>query len=554
VSESRAGPIDPASGPSFALRGRIAQMTTTDAVIDDGVIYVGAGSIATVAEANAPPPPGFEQLDPLDTQGTIYPGLIDLHDHLSYNALQLWDVPKRYTNRDQWSAPSNPDYRKLVTGPMKVLAHTPAYVPAIVRYVEAKCLVAGTTTAQGIALSSYAGIQHFYRGIVRNVEQTDDPDLPEAGTHIADVVAKDRAKFLKRLKQFECLLLHLSEGTDDAARNHFLALQSANGDWAVWQSLAAIHCAALSAQDFDVLAHAKASMVWSPLSNLLLYGQTADIKAAAASGLTIALGPDWSPSGSKNLLGELKIARLAADAAKAKLTDFDLLSLATRNPARILHWDHELGTIEAGKRADLLVVAGTNGDAHSHLLTRSEHDVELVVINGFPRYGASQPMRRLLGDAASEAEAATIAGRQRLLDLRQPTADPDTGKLTLKAATSLLEDALSRLPELAKSLATRPALDLLEPTPGEAAPRFLVLDHDDLAGEDLRPHLPDRHGDFTAEPSPEIALAPSTPLADLLEPLTLDPLTAHDDSRLVTLLAKERNLPKEIAAAIPDLY
>jgi hypothetical protein len=75
-----------------------------------------------------------------------------------------------------------------------------------------------------------------------------------------------------------------------------------------------------------------------------------------------------------------------------------------------------------------------------------------------------------------------------------------------------------------------------------------------LAGEDLRPHLPDRHGDFTAEPSPEIALAPSTPLADLLEPLTLDPLTAHDDSRLVTLLAKERNLPKEIAAAIPDLY
>ena len=98
---------------------------------------------------------------------------------------------------------------------MKVLAHTPEYVPAIVRYVEAKCLVAGTTTSQGIALSSYAGIQRFYRGIVRNVEQTDEDDLPEAATHIADVVAKDRAKFLKRLESLDCLLLHLSEGTDD---------------------------------------------------------------------------------------------------------------------------------------------------------------------------------------------------------------------------------------------------------------------------------------------------------------------------------------------------
>ena len=87
-------------------------------------------------------------------------------------------------------------YRKLITGPMKVLAHTPAYVPAIVRYVEAKCLVAGTTTSQGIALLSSAGIQHFYRGSVRNVEQTDDAKLPAAATHIADVVAKDRRSFV----------------------------------------------------------------------------------------------------------------------------------------------------------------------------------------------------------------------------------------------------------------------------------------------------------------------------------------------------------------------
>ena len=43
----------------------------------------------------------------------------------------------------------------------------------------------------------------------------------------------------------------------------------------------------------------------------LLYGKTADIAAAKAAGVRLGIGSDWSPSGSKNLLGELKVARLA---------------------------------------------------------------------------------------------------------------------------------------------------------------------------------------------------------------------------------------------------
>ena len=42
-------------------------------------------------------------------------------------------------------------------------------------------------------------------------------------------------------------------------------------------------------------------MIWSPLSNLLLYGATVNIKAAVGRGRPLGLGPDWSPSGSKNL-------------------------------------------------------------------------------------------------------------------------------------------------------------------------------------------------------------------------------------------------------------
>jgi len=541
VSEVFGAPIDPLAGPAFAVRGRVVTMDDGKHVLDPGVIYVKAGAIEAVQEAAEPPPAGFEDVTLVDTKGTIYPGLIDLHDHLSYNALQLWDVPKKFTNRDQWA--QGDTYRKLVTGPMKVLAHTPKYVPAIVRYVELKCLVGGTTTSQGIALSSYAGIQRFYKGIVRNVEQTDEDDLPEAATHIADVAAKDRDKFLKRLKSLTCQLLHLSEGTDDAARAHFLALQGPDGDWALWESLAGIHCVALQKQDFEVLAKAKASMVWSPLSNLLLYGQTADVKHAKAAKIPIALGPDWSPSGSKNLLGELKVARLVDSLDGASLSDYDLIALATRNPAKILRWDKSLGTIESGKRADLLIVTGDTGDPHAHLFSCGEHEVELVVVNGVPRYGASRLMRKLLGEAADTGETGSAGGRARLFYLEQATGDPDVGKLTLQEATDLLTDGLKRLPELAKDMVEHPTID--------PDATFLVLDHEEQDGLDQRPHLPGPGGEPTAELN---GAARATPLQDLLVPLTLDPLTVVDDANFVDTLAKEQNLPKEVADHVPDLF
>jgi len=541
VSDVFGAPIDPLDGPAFAVRGRVVTMDDGKHVVDEGAVYVKGGTIEAVQKVADPAPAGFEDVTIIDTKGTIYPGLIDLHDHLSYNALQLWDVPKRYTNRDQWA--QGDTYRKLITGPMKVLAHTPKYVPVIVRYVECKCLVGGTTTTQGIALSSYAGIQRFYKGIVRNVEQTDEDDLPEASSHIADVEAKDRNKFLKRLESGKRLLLHLSEGTDDRAREHFLALQGSNGDWAVKDSLAGIHCVALQKQDFEVLHKGGASMVWSPLSNLLLYGQTADIKHAKAAGITIALGPDWSPSGSKNLLGELKVARLVDSLDGASLSDYDLIALATRNPAKFLRWDKALGTVEAGKRADLLVVSGATGDAHSHLFSCGEHDVELVIVNGVPRYGASRLMRKLLGEAADQGEAGSTAGRARLFYLEQASGDPAVGKLTLEAATNLLSDGLKRLPELAKDMVEHPTLD--------PDATILVLDHEEHEDFDLRPHLPGPNGRPTAELD---GADRTTPLPDLLEPLTLDPLTVADDDRFVETLTKEQNLPKEVADHVPDLF
>jgi cytosine/adenosine deaminase-related metal-dependent hydrolase len=304
-------PIDPLTGPKLALRGQIVTMDDAFSIVRRGTVYVDRGGIVAVQDAGRPAPAGFETTRVVDVRGTIYPGLIELHNHLAYNVLGLWQVPRQFKNRGQWGGTA--EYQKLVTGPMKVLGLTESVMPSLVRYVECKCLVAGVTTSQGIELFSNAGARRYYRGIIRNVEQTDEADLPEAVTRIADVDARSPERFLARLQKQSCLLLHLSEGIDQTARKHFRALQLANGEWAITPALAGIHCAGLLPEDFRVFGQRNASMVWSPMSNLLLYGATSRVKSAREHGVRIGIGSDWAVSGSKNLLGELKVARLASD-------------------------------------------------------------------------------------------------------------------------------------------------------------------------------------------------------------------------------------------------
>jgi 5-methylthioadenosine/S-adenosylhomocysteine deaminase len=539
--------IDPLEGPKLALAGRIVVMDEAFTVIPRGVVYIEKGGIVAALDAAAPRPPGFETVPIVDSRGTLFPGLMELHNHLSYNALQLWAVPKRYTNRDQWSGTD--EYRKLISGPMQVVGKTPELLPALIRYVEGKSLLGGVTTSQGIQLFSNAGIRRFYRGIVRNVEQTDQVELPEAATRVADIEARDANLFLDRLLKQTCFLLHLSEGIDEAARRHFLALQISDQEWAISKQLAGIHSAALTQADFDVLAQRQGAMVWSPLSNLLLYGDTAKIKAAKAAGVRIGIGSDWSPSGSKNLLGELKVARLVSQAQGGVFSDREIISMATRVAASILQWSRALGTLEAGKRADILVIEGKAGDPYAALLEAQETAIRLVMINGVARYGMPVLMQRL----GAPGDSVRIGGRARKVYLQQATVDPVVAAISLGDARDMLKDAFRRLPELARKLEQAPAAPPRALGRPEPLVWSLALDELGETGVDLRPRLPLRgRREFTGPK--RLASRAAAPLSTILEPLDLDPITVADDARFLDQIGTERNLPEFIKAGLKTLY
>ena len=98
--------------------------------------------------------------------------------------------------------------------------------------------------------------------------------------------------------------------------------------------------------------------MWSPFSNIWLYGDTTDVARGPPPRHLVCLGSDWAPSGTKNLLGELKVAALWNDEALGGALDArELGAMATANAGDALRrcWGVDVGRLRAGALADVLV-------------------------------------------------------------------------------------------------------------------------------------------------------------------------------------------------------
>jgi hypothetical protein len=262
----------------------------------------------------------------------------------------------------------------------------------------------------------------------------------------------------------------------------------------------------------------------------------------------MALGSDWSPSGSKSLLGELKTAKVVADRTGA-FTSQEVVAMATREAAGILGWANVVGTLEAGKRADLIVIAGATGDPFDHLIEAAEEDLCLVVINGVPRLGTNALFARL----GVTGEALKVGSSTRRVFLTQETQDPDVAKVSLAAARAQLSDALARLPELARALEAPAAQPRFALEAVERPVWRLALDELEDSGASLRPRLP-LGGLGPRTGARPLAGAGTAPLSSIVEPLVLDPLTVVDDADFLESINHQLNLPAWAKEGLAQLY
>jgi cytosine/adenosine deaminase-related metal-dependent hydrolase len=208
--------------------------------------------------------------------------------------------------------------------------------------------------------------------------------------------------------------------------------------------LAIVHGTALQPKDFADMATAHVGLVWSPRSNDELYGATTNVAAAQQASVTIAIAPDWSPSGSAGMLQEMGYIARRYKAFSAQ----QIVSMATSAPAKLSRLDNQLGSLEPGKAADLVVIRGDASKPFDSIVQATPADIVLVVVGGMPLYGDQQLLAALI--PAAKLEAVAVCGTTKMISLEGSGATPlnETLQDLQNKLNAALRRAGSRLAEL----------------------------------------------------------------------------------------------------------
>lgn len=163
---------------------------------------------------------------------------------------------------------------------------------------------------------------------------------------------------------------------------------------ALGEGLVAAHAVHLNSRDIGLLAGSKASVVHNPVSNMFLGDGIALVPELRTAGVTVALGTDGASSNhSLDMFETIKAAallqRLRTGSGSA-LSAESALRMATVEAARALGLADQLGTVEPGKKADLVIldldgaantVAG--GDLFSRIVFSARpSNVHTVIVDG----------------------------------------------------------------------------------------------------------------------------------------------------------------------------
>ena len=149
-----------------------------------------------------------------------------------------------------------------------------------------------------------------------------------------------------------------------------------------------VHAVGLTAGDIYNIEPEYSKVVWSPRSNIALYGNTASISVIERAGVPMALGTDWLPSGSANLLRELACAiDLNENYFDGFFSDVQLWRMVTTNAAFVAGAQLSTGMLKAGLAGDLAVFRAGSLDAHSAVVRAVPEDVVMVARGGQTLYG-----------------------------------------------------------------------------------------------------------------------------------------------------------------------
>jgi 5-methylthioadenosine/S-adenosylhomocysteine deaminase len=183
----------------------------------------------------------------------------------------------------------------------------------------------------------------------------------------------------------ECLLVESDTGLRNVAYLDSLGLSGPH--------VVLAHCVHLDAAEFEMLARTQTNVAHCPSSNLKLGSGIAEITKMLDQGISVSLGADGAACNNRlDMFTEMRTMALLQKALHGPeaISAKHALRTATVGGAKALGLDKEIGTLEAGKRADVTVVnlaalhstPGTGDPSSALVYSAQTSDVKHVIIDG----------------------------------------------------------------------------------------------------------------------------------------------------------------------------
>lgn len=416
------GTCEATAGTNGAVLIR-GDLVAPEGLLENGHLLIGADGKIACAACDCSGDPAYAGAAVLAcAKGVISPGLINSHDHITFTETPPTPPPDpetRYDHRHQW--------RRGQDGLPRIPSVSNTGGDSGIWWGELRHLMSGVTSINGSGGAA---------GLVRNLDNNrapanrslqeglDQPNVFYSTFPLGDSGGERLATGCAypdldsptngSIAGAAAYTPHISEGIDPTARNEWVCLSEVGGEMPLINSKTGIvHGIGLLAQDFALMGSRGSTLIWSPRSNIDLYGETALTVLAARSGVRIALGTDWTASGSMNMSRELVCAdQLNRNNFGGFFTDREIVDMATINGAAALGADEKIGALKAGLFADIAIYDSSTHPGYRAIIDAKPQDVVLVLRGGKPLYGDASLMSAL-PETQSGCEVLAVCGRDK---------------------------------------------------------------------------------------------------------------------------------------------
>lgn len=392
--------------PSLLITDAIVlTVDNRDTQFAPGFVAVRDGRIAAVGPMDAcPDSNGFDVVERLPGH-IVMPGLVNAHTHSAMVLFRGRSEGQSLLTMEGWYNSIREPELSLVAsdiGPAVALSCAEMVLSGTTtfcdQYFFADEIAAAVAEAGVRAVIAYGIVQlgDKQRGeeelasaaaFIERQRSADGRIIPWFGPHAPYVDNSEdliRAEVELAVKYGCGMHLHMAAGPEDnaetMARYGLTATQALNRDGFFAGRVHAAHCLDLSEDDIAIFAAAPAASVAYCATAGLRSGREGMCAAVALrnAGVVVALGTDnVAANNAYDMIAEMRVAGLVAshrEGVAQPISSRDLVRMATIDGARALGLDHEIGSLEVGKAADLIAI-DISGPGYSET-----PDVETVLV------------------------------------------------------------------------------------------------------------------------------------------------------------------------------